>query len=254
MSVYQFNIKFQNLARYARQDVPDEKSMIYHFRGGLTEDLQLALILVEPTQFDQFYNMALKQEAAQFKCEASKKRLRDAVQSSSSSQVAAKQQKFWLPPPPPFRPPFQQKQSGGRGSSHPPNPSYQNKSQTQAPRTGGPPPPFRPLSEVTCHKCGMKGHYSNKCNQRRLPPPPPVRSASNAVVKHNSKFAKVNMMNAAQAEDSSDMIMGNLSVNYIPAKVLFDSGASLCFMSRPFFTKHDFTSSHLDRPMAVISP
>ena len=72
--------------------------MIYQFRGGLREDLQLALVLVEPTQFDQFYNMALKQEGAQLKCEASKKRIRDAVQSSSSSQVAAKQQKFYLPP------------------------------------------------------------------------------------------------------------------------------------------------------------
>ena len=49
MSVYQFNIQFQKLARFAKQDVPDEKSMIYHFRGGLREDLQLALVLVEPT-------------------------------------------------------------------------------------------------------------------------------------------------------------------------------------------------------------
>ena len=107
MSLYQYNVKFQNLARYARQDVPDEKSMIYYFRGGLREDLQLALVLVEPTQFDQFYNMALKQEAAQLKCEASKKRIRDAVHLSSSSQVVAKQQKFWLPPPLPFHQPYQ---------------------------------------------------------------------------------------------------------------------------------------------------
>ena len=64
MSVYQYNIQFQKLARFAKQDVHDEKSMIYQFRGGLREDLQLALVLVEPTQFDQFYNMALKQEAA----------------------------------------------------------------------------------------------------------------------------------------------------------------------------------------------
>ena len=64
MSVYQYNVKFHNLALFARQDVLDEKSMIYQFRGGLREDLQLALILVEPTQFDQFYNMALKQEVA----------------------------------------------------------------------------------------------------------------------------------------------------------------------------------------------
>ena len=89
--MYEYNKQFQKLARFARQDVPDEKSMIYHFRGGLKEDLQLALVLVEPAEFDQFCNMALKQEAAQLKCEASKKIIRDAVQFYSSSQVAAKQ-------------------------------------------------------------------------------------------------------------------------------------------------------------------
>ena len=84
---------------------------------------------------------------------------------------------------------------------------------------------------MTCNKCQQKGHYANKgFNQRRLPPPPPVRSSSNAVVKHNPKSAKVNMMNAAQAEESTDVIMGNLSVNDIPAKVLFDTGASISFI------------------------
>ena len=72
----------------------------------------------------------------------------------------------------------------------------------------------------------------------RLPPPPSVRSASIVVVKHNPKSAKVNLMNAAQAEDSSEVIMGNLPVNSIPAKVLFDTGASHCFISRPFASKH----------------
>ena len=61
-------------------------------------------------------------------------------------------------------------------------------------------------------------------------------------------------MNAAQAENSSDVILGNLSVNSIPAKVLFDSGASLSFMSRPFFSKHEFSSSYLDKPLRIISP
>ena len=64
--------------------------MIYQFRGGLREDMQLALVLLEPTKYDEFYNMALKQEAAQLKCDASKKRIRDATPSSSSIQVAAK--------------------------------------------------------------------------------------------------------------------------------------------------------------------
>ena len=81
--------------------------MIYQFRGGLREDLQLDLVLFEPKKYDELYNMALKQEAAQLKCDASKKRVRDATPSSSSTDVIAKQQKFWLPPPPPFRQPYQ---------------------------------------------------------------------------------------------------------------------------------------------------
>ena len=218
--------------------------MIYQFRGGLREDLQLALVLFEPKKYDEFYNMALKQESAQIMCDASKKRIKDATP-SSSTQVA-KQQKYWLPPPP-FRQPYQQKSKGGNGSSQPPNPGFQNKTSSHAPRSSA--PYHHPLSEVTCNKCQQKGHYANKCfNQRRLPPNPPVRSSSNAVVKHNPKSAKVNMMNAAQAEESTNVIMGNLSVNDIPAKVLFDTGASHSFLSYPFASKHnvhtDFIQSY----------
>ena len=104
MSVYQYNIMFQKLTRFAKQDVPNEKSMIYQFRGGLREEIQLALVLFEPKKYDEFYNMAMKQEAAQLRCDASKKRVRDATP-SSSTQVA-KERKFWLPPPP-LRQPYQ---------------------------------------------------------------------------------------------------------------------------------------------------
>lgn len=105
MTVYQYNTEFQRLARYAKQDVPDDKSKIYHFRGGLKEELQFPLTLCEPNNFDQFYNFALKQEAAQLKLEASRKRSGDYAPASSSSQVVPKQQKYWISPPPPFRPP-----------------------------------------------------------------------------------------------------------------------------------------------------
>ena len=118
LSVYDYKKLFQKLARFAKQNVPDEKSMIYHFRGGLREEIQIALVLFEPLRYDELYNMALKQEAAQLKCDASKKRVRDSTP-SSSTQVA-KKQKYWLPPPP-FHQPYQQKSKGGSGSSHPPN-------------------------------------------------------------------------------------------------------------------------------------
>ena len=61
-------------------------------------------------------------------------------------------------------------------------------------------------------------------------------------------------MNAAQAEDSSDVIMGNLPVNDIPAKVLFDTGASISFISKPFAYMHDLHTVDLPKPIAVSSP
>ena len=43
---------FQRLAHFAKQDVPDENIMIYQFRGGLREDLQLALVLFKSAKYD----------------------------------------------------------------------------------------------------------------------------------------------------------------------------------------------------------
>lgn len=48
--------------------------------------------------------------------------------------------------------------------------------------------------------------------------------------------------------------MGNILVNFVSVKILFDSGASHCFMSRPFSLMHDFISEMLSRPLGVLSP
>ena len=50
------------------------------------------------------------------------------------------------------------------------------------------------------------------------------------------------------------MIMGNLPLNDIPAKVLFVTGASHCFISRPFASKHELVFQDLPRPLSVVSP
>ena len=61
-------------------------------------------------------------------------------------------------------------------------------------------------------------------------------------------------MNAAQAEDSSDVIMGNPPVNDIPAKVLFDTGASHCFISKPFASKYECDYQYLQSSLQIVSP
>src|SRR4051812_33037326 len=48
--------------------------------------------------------------------------------------------------------------------------------------------------------------------------------------------------------------MGNLPVTDIPAKVLFDTGASHSFMSYPFASKHNVDTEILSKVMQVVSP
>ena len=48
------------------------------------------------------------------------------------------------------------------------------------------------------------------------------------------------------------MIMGNLPLNDIPTKVLFDTGASHCFISRPFASKHELFFQDFPRPLSVV--
>lgn len=74
------------------------------------------------------------------------------------------------------------------------------------------------------------------------------------MVRHNPKAARVDMVNSAQAEDSLDVIMGNLLLNSFTAKVLFDSGASYSFLSCPFASRHNFDTKSLPRALQVISP
>ena len=62
------------------------------------------------------------------------------------------------------------------------------------------------------------------------------------------------MVNAVEAENSSDVIMGNLSVNGIPAKVLFDSGASHSFMSYLFAFGNNSATEFLPKSLQVVSP
>ena len=61
-------------------------------------------------------------------------------------------------------------------------------------------------------------------------------------------------MNVDQAEDSSDVIMGNLPINDVPAKVLFDTGALHSFLSFPFASKHNVDTEVMPKVMQVVSP
>ena len=64
----------------------------------------------------------------------------------------------------------------------------------------------------------------------------------------------MNNINVEQAEQDSDIVLGNLLVNSIPAKVLFDTGASLSFVSDSFAQSKEFSMEVLPSNLLVHSP
>jgi predicted aspartyl protease len=68
------------------------------------------------------------------------------------------------------------------------------------------------------------------------------------------RAARVNNLNIEQAEQATDVVLGTLLVNSIPAKVLFDTGASLSFVSDSFAQSNEFPMEILPSNLLVHSP
>ena len=64
----------------------------------------------------------------------------------------------------------------------------------------------------------------------------------------------MNNINVEQAEQDSDVVLGNLLVNSIPSKVLFDTGASLSFVSDSFAQSNDFSMETMPKSLMIQTP
>jgi hypothetical protein len=118
------------------------------------------------------------------------------------------------------------------------------------------------LANTTCFKCGELGHYVNVCPQRQ-PPSTLVQNQQgrngNQTLQTNKGLqsysrGKVNHVDAEATQENPKVVLGMFLVNSVPASVLFDSGASLSFITSQFVAQHNIPISLLPRHMPVSSP
>src|SRR3954468_20076696 len=64
----------------------------------------------------------------------------------------------------------------------------------------------------------------------------------------------VNQISVEDAIVTSDVILGTLPVNHVPASILFDPGASHSFMSESYALRHEFPFEEMFSPMIIQTP
>jgi hypothetical protein len=65
---------------------------------------------------------------------------------------------------------------------------------------------------------------------------------------------RVNHVIAEEAQEAEDVVLGTFLINFVPATVLFDSGASHSFITEQFVTKHDVPRSSMKTHLLISSP
>src|SRR4051812_48256774 len=91
------------------------------------------------------------------------------------------------------------------------------------------------------------------CNSR--PKPPQKSTTKTFPVKPSvTSSGYVNQISVEDTTATSDVILGTLPVNHVPASILFDLGASHSFMSESYALRQEFLFEEMFSPMIIQTP
>ncbi|GKD39154.1 reverse transcriptase domain-containing protein [Tanacetum coccineum] len=107
---------------------------------------------------------------------------------------------------------------------------------------------------ILCYSCNQLGHKSNKCpNQKTIKAKPLKSIKEEKVEKAGVPNLKAHMYVMAAEEDKlvHNVVTGIILVNSVPARMLYDSGVSVSFVSYEFSKKLSAPPNKLPFPLEV---
>jgi hypothetical protein len=256
-SVSEYVHKFTKLARYAPIDVSTEAKKMARFLKGLRPELKTILASQDFLSFSHLSNKAIQVERAR---EEEKGHLKRKFQVLRAQQQDRHQRtrSFGFPPKGPsfIRP------AGPTPSRF----SQQSQNSFQAPSVASNQPPAN-----SCWHCGDPSHFKNICPQLKASGPaysnlvigpkntstPTPKTPSSISQQNKTQYqgrARVNHVDAQEAQQAPGVVLGEFLVEFSPATVLFDSGASHSFIATSFVEKHGIPSTPLEIPLVTQTP
>ncbi|KAI3706396.1 hypothetical protein L6452_24108 [Arctium lappa] len=102
-----------------------------------------------------------------------------------------------------------------------------------------------PVKGLVCYECKTPGHVKRDC--------PKLVSGSTPARKENPPKVpgRAFQMTAEEARTSTDVVLGTFFINSVPARILFDTGASFSFVSELFRQKISMPTTSLEDALVV---
>jgi hypothetical protein len=224
------------------------------FLKGLRPELKTILASQDFLSFSHLSNKAIQVERAKEEEKGHLKRKFHVLQ----AQQQDRHQRARSVGHPPMGPSFN-RPAGPTPSRY----SQQSQSSFQAPSVASNQPPAN-----ACWHYGDPSHFKNNCPQLKAPRPtysnsvngPKISSAlaSKAPPSNSQQSrtqyqsrARVNHVDAQEAQQAPRVVLGEFLVEFTPATVLFDSGASHSFIATSFVEKHGIPSTPLEIPLVT---
>ncbi|XP_073123563.1 uncharacterized protein [Henckelia pumila] len=219
----------------------NEALKMHRFKKRLNNRIQYALVVIEPSNYDELIGAAIRAEN-NIKRREGENKLKHLM--PSSTQPSQGQQ---------FKKPkytsYPTSSSHNKGTQ----PTPPSKERQNCPNCG-----FCHSGEFhkgtgSCFRCGKLYHHIAQCT---LPNPMNVLTVGTPSnkPKENNPNTMVHVLTQEKADNSNDVVASTILINKIPAYVLFYCGAMHSFMAKRFAKKIGVKPDNLEEPYRVATP